>query len=239
MNDGCDCQIFRSSFIPTLATFIALALPPQASAQPLVSESLCGPLNAVQGDNRHINQKQRQLVEGAHFPSHVENLIRGHSTHFAGDISYTLIAFPNHYRALVSAVRYAEKSKSDTPPQMWYPVECWFERAIRFKADDHIVRMLYADFLIKRSRHDEAIRQLDAALFYADPESPITPYNVGFLYLEMKRYDKALLYAQKAQAMGFPKLELRRRLETAGKWSDSESTPTPSETIPIAPELAP
>jgi tetratricopeptide (TPR) repeat protein len=103
---------------------------------------------------------------------------------------------------------------------MWYPVECWFDRAIRFKADDHIVRMLYADFLIKRSRHEEAIRQLDAALFYADPQSPITPYNVGFLYFEMKRYDKALLYAQRAQAMGFTNQELRRRLEAVGQWSE-------------------
>jgi tetratricopeptide (TPR) repeat protein len=103
---------------------------------------------------------------------------------------------------------------------MWYPVECWFDRAIRFKADDHIVRMLYADFLIKRSRPEEAIRQLDAALYFADPQSPITPYNVGFLYFEMKRYDKALQYSKRAQDMGFPNQELMRRLEAVGQRSE-------------------
>ena len=214
------CPVRRSGLAIILATIFTAWLPPQVHAQTYAGESICGPLTAVQGDNRYINQKQRILVEHAHFPSHVENLIRGHSGHLASDISYTLTAFPNHYRALISAVRYAEKSKTDTPPQMWYPVECWFDRAIRFKADDHIVRMLYADFLIKRSRQEEAIRQLDAVLFYADPQSPITPYNVGFLYLEMKRYDQALLYAQRAQAMGFPNQELRRRLDAAGQWSE-------------------
>jgi tetratricopeptide (TPR) repeat protein len=220
MKERQGCPVLRSGVALILAAIFTLWLPPQVYAQTYAGESICGPLNAVQGDNRYINQRQRILVEHAHFPIHVENLIRGHSGHLASDISYTFNAFPNHYRALISAVRYAEKSKTDTPPQMWYPVECWFDRAIRFKADDHIVRMLYADFLIKRSRHEEAIRQLDAALFYADPQSPITPYNVGFLYLEMKRYDKALLYAQRAQAMGFQNQELKRRLEAVGQWSE-------------------
>jgi tetratricopeptide (TPR) repeat protein len=220
MKERSCCHVRRSGLAISLAAIFTFWLPTQVLAQSYAGESTCGPLNAVQGDNRYISQKQRTLVEHAHFPIHVENLIRGHSGHLASDISYTLNAFPNHYRALISAVRYAEKSKTDAPPQMWYPVECWFDRAIRFKADDHIVRMLYADFLIKRSRHEEAIRQLDAALFYADPQSPITPYNVGFLYLEMKRYDKALLYAQRAQAMGFTNQELRRRLEAVGQWSE-------------------
>ena len=220
MKERSCCHVRRSGLAISLAAIFTFWLPTQVFAQTYAGESTCGPLNAVQGDNRYISQKQRILVEHAHFPIHVENLIRGHSGHLASDISYTLNAFPNHYRALISAVRYAEKSKTDAPPQMWYPVECWFDRAIRFKADDHIVRMLYADFLIKRSRHEEAIRQLDAALFYADPQSPITPYNVGFLYFEMKRYDKALLYAQRAQAMGFTNQELRRRLEAVGQWSE-------------------
>ena len=220
MKERSCCHVRRAGLVISLAAIFTFWLPTQVFAQTYAGESSCGPLNAVQGDNRYISQKQRILVEHAHFPIHVEHLIRGHSGHLASDISYTLNAFPNHYRALISAVRYAEKSKTDAPPQMWYPVECWFDRAIRFKADDHIVRMLYADFLIKRSRHEEAIRQLDAALFYADPQSPITPYNVGFLYFEMKRYDKALLYAQRAQAMGFANQELRQRLEAVGQWSE-------------------
>jgi tetratricopeptide (TPR) repeat protein len=209
-----------SALAVNLAASFTLWLPTQVYSQTYAGELNCGPLNGVQGDNRYINEKQRSLVESAHFPIHVENLIRGHSGHLAGDISYTLNAFPNHYRALISAVRYAERTKTDTPPQMWYPVECWFDRAIRFKADDHIVRMLYAEFLIKRSRPEEAIRQLDAALHFADPQSPITPYNVGFLYFEMKRYDKAFQYSKQAQDMGFPSHELMRRLEAVGQRSE-------------------
>ena len=220
MTENQKCRIRWPDLAVILAATFTLWLPIQVHSQTYAGELSCGPLNGVQGDNRYINQKQRALVENAHFPIHVENLIRGHSGHFAADISYTLNAFPNHYRALISAVRYAERTKTDTPPQMWYPVECWFDRAIRFKADDHIVRMLYAEFLIKRSRPEEAIRQLDAALHFADPQSPITPYNVGFLYFEMKRYDKAFQYSKQAQDMGFPSHELMRRLEAVGQRSE-------------------
>jgi hypothetical protein len=90
MKERSCCHVRRSGLAISLAAIFTFWLPTQVFAQTYAGESICGPLNAVQGDNRHISEKQRVLVEHAHFPIHVENLIRGHSGHLASDISYTI-----------------------------------------------------------------------------------------------------------------------------------------------------
>lgn len=198
--------------------------PTPAAAQ--VSPSMCGPLDGGYGpyDYRGADPYKLGLVEGTHFTPPVEALVRGHSTTTAGpDLDYTLRAFPNHHRALLAVVRYGEKFKSKNPPGLRYPVECWFERALRFRRDDHIVRMIYASYLDKQGRLPDALEQLHIAENEAK-DNPFTHYNIGLVYFDLKQYDKALEQAHRAIALGFTRTELRDQLAGVGKWQDPAPT---------------
>jgi TPR repeat protein len=172
----------------------------------------------------HVNQ-----VEGAHFPPHVELWTRGNRGPLGSDIDYTILHIPNHHRALISIARRAGQLKLPQLPNMRYPVECYFERAIRYKSDDHIVRMLYAQFLIDHERPAEAAHQLESVAGMAG-DNGFTMYNIGLIYADMKDYAQALTFAHKAAALGFSRPELRQRLEKVGRWVE----PAASAAVPSA-----
>lgn len=171
------------------------------------------------------------LVHGAHFTAEVEALIRG-KTAFApgGDIDYTLRAFPNEHRALISMIRLGEKEKTPKPNGSRYTIECWFERAIQFRPDDGVVRMIYSTYLNKAGRIPEATAQLGIAATFAK-DNAFTHYNIGLHYFDLKDYEKALVQAHKAIELGFTRTELRDQLQSVGKWSepaDAASAPASS-----------
>ena len=173
------------------------------------------------------------IVEDYHFTPAVEALIRGSSSVIPGpDLSYTLGVFPNHHRALLAMVRYGEKMKSPRPPGASYSVECYFDRALRFRPDDSIVRMIYANYLSKSARAPEAIQQLEQATAFAG-NNAFSHYNIGLIYFDMKDYDRALRQAHKAIELGFPQTALRDRLQNVGKWTEPSGKPV------IGPETAP
>ena len=168
------------------------------------------------GDHMH----KLRLVEGAHFTNNVELLIRGKSATLpGGDIDYTLRAFPNHHRALMSVFRYGEKTRSQKPDGLTYEIECYFERAVRFAKDDPIVHMLYATYLNSRKRPADAVVQLELASSQGKKD-PFTQYNVGLIYFDMKKYDEAVAQAHKAMALGFERTQLQELLMKAGQWKD-------------------
>ncbi len=190
--------------------------------------SACGSLANSFGpfDYRTQRGESLQLVESAHFTAPIETLVRGRSggASPAGDLDYTLRAYPNHHRALISVMRYGEKSKSPHPRDLRYSVECYFDRATRFKPDDAIVRMIFATFLGASQRAPEAMKQLEQATSLAK-DNPFTHYNIGLIYLDMKVYDKALAQAHTAYGMGFTHPDLKNGLVAAGKWSDPPAQP--------------
>lgn len=160
------------------------------------------------------------IVLGAHFTPEVEALIRGKTNTAPGpDIDYTLRAIPNNHRALMAMMRLGEKEKTPQPRGSNYTVECWFERAIQFRPDDSIVRMIYSTFLHSKGRTPEANAQLEVATSYAK-DSALTHYNIGLHYFALKNYDKALLQAHKALELDFPQTELRDQLKSVGKWAE-------------------
>ena len=203
-----------------------------------VTAEACGPVTGLT-DYRKKTDYGLQ-VEKAHFPAQVENWTRGHSGPLGADIDYTIQRIPNHHRALASIARQAERAKKDQLPVMQYPVECYFERAVRFTPDDHVVRMLYAQFLISRARVSEATKQLEQADRLV-PDNPFTMYNIGLVYFDMKDYAHALAYAHKAMAMGLERPELRQQLESVGRWTEPEtgaSSPSTSTVPATAPSPA-
>lgn len=181
----------------------------------------CGSLENHYGpfDYRTERHGKLKIVEQYHFTPNVESLIAGNSGSLGGELSYTLATSPNHHRALMAMVRLGEKLKSPQPTGAKYSVECFFERALRFRSDDSTVKLIYATFLIKNGREADAIKQLEVAAAAAG-DNAFTQYNVGMIYFDIKRYDRALAQAHRAYGLGFEMPELRNQLQSVGKWTD-------------------
>lgn len=201
---------------------LLLATPFLASAQE--GMTLCGPLANAYGPYDFRNDRDKlPIVVGAHFTPVVEALIRG-TTNVSpgGDIDYTLRAIPNHPNALLSMAKLADRERTDQPRGSRYTVDCWFDRAIRFRPDDHVVRMLYANFLTEKKRSEDALRQLEVVRLQLAKDNPFTHYNLGLLYLGLQQFDKALAEAHLALSLGYPRTELQEKLRAAGHWKDPE-----------------
>ena len=202
----------------TVASVLLLGSACLALAQQ--GEAACGALQNHFGpfDYRTANSQRLHLVEDIHFTRFIENLTKGgRDNPFGDDIAYTLHVFPNHHRALVTLQKLAEREKTDSPSSAQRSVACYFDRAMRFQPDDLIVRMLFAEYLIKKTRTEEATKQLDYVVGLAG-DNPFTHFNVGLLFIDMKNYDRALVQAHRAVAMGFNRTELKERLQAVNKW---------------------
>jgi tetratricopeptide (TPR) repeat protein len=203
----------------TLSTLLLLAaICAPAWAQP------CGSLANAYGPYDYRKDTSKiAVVEQYHFSVEVETLLKGMTSGSAGgDMDYTLRAVPNHHRALMAAIRLADKENTPQPKGMRYPLECWLERAVRFAPDDTVSRLIYASYFIKKKRPVDANAQLERAESIAQ-DNPFSHYNIGLLYLDLKNYDKALIQAHKALALGLPKKELADALRRVGKWRDPPS----------------
>jgi hypothetical protein len=190
---------------------------PQACGNPFQNHH--GPF-----DYRTASVAARKLVEDFHFTVGIESMTRPKNTTFrnmAQDVQYTLNVFPNHHRALITMERLADRWKVDPAPGAPFPVECYFDRAIRFRPDDTVARALYAQFLARRGRIDQAALQLEQAVEHAQ-ENPLSHYNIGLVFLEIGRHEQALIQAHRAMAMGYPRTELADKLKSAGRWREPE-----------------
>lgn len=182
-----------------------------------------------------------ELVENRHFTRPVELLLRGESTaNLAADIAYTLRMFPNHHRALASLVRYSENKKQSIFSGMNFSVECYLQRAVNFKPDDLQARIIYASFLAKNKRLEQARKQLE---YIEDDQNKTstTNYNLGLIYLEIGDHEKSLHYAHKAYSESFPLAGLKNKLTRIGKWKDIRTetkTPPDNEASTITPNIS-
>ncbi len=206
----------------TLLVAIALGALQNVGAQDF---SPCGPL--VTGgfgpfDYRTASASDKKLVEGTHFTPDVANLRAGSTGAIGGDIDYTLRAFPNHPRALLAMSNLGQKTKVAKPPGAMWTVDCYFDRALRWRPDDPNVRLVFGIHLIRRGQKDAARVQLEIA-----EQSPIEEggfrYNLGLAFLDVGDPDRALAQAWRAYALGYDLPGLRRRLEKIGKWRDAEN----------------
>jgi tetratricopeptide (TPR) repeat protein len=211
--------------------------PAIALAQP-ANESLCGPLKSGPGQygpyDFRIDKDKLPIVLTAHFTPAVESLTRGNTATSPGpDIDYTLRAIPNHPNALFSMMRLAEREKTPKPTGARYTVECYFDRAMRFRPDDHVVRMLYTTLLISNKRKPEAMQQLEKVLTSAN-DNAFTYQNVGLLYFDLGEYPLALIQAHKAIELGLNRQDLREKLQSAGQWKDAVTNADSVSTEPAA-----
>lgn len=211
------------------AIFGAAALVLSCAGLPAWAESDCGSLQNHFGPfDYRIERDKAVQVEKHHFNANVESLRRGQSgANIAGDIEYLLRVFPNHHRGLNALMRLGLKVKSEYLEGLAYPVECYFERALRYQPNDAIARMLYANYLVLHQRPSEAAQQLEVAIGVA-AENPFTHYNIGLMYMELKDYPRALAQAHRAIELGFTKPELKDRLVAARQWVEPALAPPPA-----------
>lgn len=202
-----------------IGSLAAVALAVTGSAQ---AANYCGELKNHYGpyDYRMRGQVDLEVVERAHFTADVEAGIKGNTSYLGDDLSYTLLAIPNHLRALATLSRLSQRSKSHKLPNMRYAVECYFDRAIRFAPDDSAVRALYGSHLFARGRSDDALKMLTGAV-ELNPTDPTINYNIGLVYFDRKDYSAAMRHARVAYDLGFPLEGLKNKLAKVGKWEEA------------------
>ena len=186
--------------------------------------NVCGELENAYGPYDYTNPIDRRdklpIVETRHFTSSVENLIKGNKGYIYGDLDYTLRAFPNHHRALSSMSQY-QILHPRPPNATYYSIECYFDRAMRFKPDDAIVKMLFGIYYHRIKKYDNALKYYKLALELA-PNSAEIHYNLGLLFFDMEKYDEALSHAQKAYSLGAQVGGLKAMLKKKHKWKEDK-----------------
>lgn len=172
------------------------------------------------GDYTSADDRQGlAVVENFHFTPNVERLVRGATGALGADIGYTLEHFPNHHRALAAMSRLSLRDKNRKPHGARYTIECYFDRALRYRPDDARVHALYGGYLLALGRSASALEQLEQAA-RLEPGNASAHYNLGLLYVKTKDYDKARASAHKAYSMGFPLPGLKNQLVAAGEWRE-------------------
>lgn len=190
-----------------------------AFAQPAYVSLNCGdPYDTLHGpyDYAAPSEKARQqlpLVEAYHFTRVTETL--GKSDRVAkhyGNLHYTLRVFPNHHRALNTLSRLSRLAP--VPPgkrdSVMHP-DCYFERAVKFRPEDPVVRLLYGIHLHMQKKLPQAQKHYEKALAI-EPNYVEAHYNLGLLYFDMQHYDKAREEAKFAYERGYPLDGLKNKL---------------------------
>ena len=232
-------KVFARFIIPPIVSSMLLFSADAGAARP---HEDCGSLENSYGPYDYTNPKDVESklnrVERAHFDKGVEDL-KGHLTtpggknQLAGDIAYTLRAFPNHHRALYAMVRLHIKNKDKPGRLMQYSADCWFNRATRFKPDDGVVYMLYGLYLSRMADYEDALVQYRHAESLL-PDSAEVAYNMGLLFAKTEDYESAMRYANKAYSLGYPLPGLRNKLKRANAWNPEIKADPATEADPEA-----
>ena len=192
-----------------------------SSAADVMAANYCGELKNSIGPFDYREKKQNEealmLVEGRHFTAQYERLIEDERGYIGAELAYTLRAFPNHHRALMAFGKLALKKNTQKPFGSAYSVECFFDRAMRFRPDDGIVRMVYGIYLSQSGNIEKAIEQLVEA-DKLEPNNANINYNIGLLYFKKNNYENAIRYAKNAYRLGFSLPWLKDALIKSGKW---------------------
>lgn len=168
-------------------------------------------------------------VETHHLLPVQEMVKKGYTTSDTGgrirdiweEIDFTLRWFPNHPEGLRFMAQWLPRYPH--PPNKG--VIYYFEKAIQYKPTskwrpvDAVARQLYAMYLHKSGKYDEAEKLYLSALEIA-PNNAEIHYNIGLLYCAKKEYEKALPHAQTAYKLGYPLPGLRNMLIKAGTWKE-------------------
>jgi tetratricopeptide (TPR) repeat protein len=168
------------------------------------------------------------LVEENHFTRGVENLSKGKSSTPMGDIDFVLRIFPNHHRALRSAVEFSLKHKRYPASEHGLPAECYLSRAMKFSPSDPVPPSLLGYYMHRKGKLKQALKANEVAMRLS-PSDVMTRYNTGLLLVELKRYDEARAIAEPLYDAGLDLPGLKNKLIRAGAW---EQPAEPAAEVP-------
>jgi hypothetical protein len=161
-----------------------------------------------------------ELVQTHHFNTKIRTF-NSFPMFIAENLDYTLRHFPNHHEALYTVSKFEHKLGGTLPQKPSWTwrrsAKCYFDRAIRFRPKDGVVRMLYGIHLHKAGKLENALKQYKAGLELIPGSSELN-YNLGLLYYDLKKYKLAKKYATIAYKLGYPLPGLRNMLKEAGYW---------------------
>ncbi|MCQ8103101.1 hypothetical protein NP590_03185 [Methylomonas sp. SURF-2] len=213
--------ILITTLIPTVTA--------AANSAPWVGQTLQGLpcTGGAQGygpfDYTKLEDKQNlPIVEHSHFSADVENHIKGIGGYVPADLDYTLRAFPNHHRALLSVIRYKFKLTNKLLTEnreLLSPVECYLQRAIKFSPQDSASYALYGYYLHKIGHLTESSTIYQKAL-EIDNDNPKIAYSLSLLLIDMKEYERALKYAKIAYKNKKTPESLKLKLKNIGIWTE-------------------
>lgn len=194
-----------------------------AQRAPWVGETLDGRL-CEGGDARDygpydytIHKNMLWRVENRHFSTQVEQLRGGDTTaHPMGDVNYTLVRFPNHHRALYTAVRFS-LGESTFGSLRQFPAECYLQRAINFSPNDSVPYMLFGLYMHRLGQLELSMEKYRAAEALAPNDANLL-YNMGLVLFDSGNFEASYQYAVEAYNYGIEFPGLRRKLEEAGHW---------------------
>jgi len=199
---------------------VSLATGSLLAAQGQTLEACGNPNEGLQVDYRDPTDADLlNNINRNHLNENVEGLIKGQSGSIASDLDYALRNAPNHPRALYAMARYHLREGKDKFPDETYSMACWFDRAMRFAPTDASVRMIYGIYLHRKGDLAAADTRYREALSLA-PGSAEVHYNLGLLYVDMRRYDDALTQAHEAYRLGYPLPGLKQKLVSARRWTE-------------------
>ena len=156
-------------------------------------------------------------VDDNHFSPQVEQLLAGDTTrHPMGDVNYTLVRFPNHHRALYTAIRFS-LGESSFDGLDRFPAECFLQRANNFSPNDPVPFMLYGLYLHRLGELDEALEKYQKAEELTPGDANLL-YNLGLIHFDLGNFTQAKQYAEKAYSLGIELPGLRRKLQEEGYW---------------------
>ena len=213
-----------------MSIFLVSALSPVFAVS---DDPRCGRLSVRQGYGPHDYRERHSstrgnlaVVEEYHFtPAMQRDALRGAKSNVWGNLDYTIMAFPNHSRALYLLGVYADKMrkyhkeyfKTLESKETYSPVMCYFKRAIKYAPDDPNVWNALGRLQITLKKPDQALKSFKQVVKLA-PKSPAAHYNLGLAYFAAKEYPAAATSARKAYALGHKAQDLKRRLASKGHW---------------------
>ncbi|MEZ5567642.1 MAG: hypothetical protein R3E54_04750 [Halioglobus sp.] len=216
--------LFIIAIYGVLAPAVVLAKPAAPWVGKTLSGKQCAGGQPTTGPFDYLNMPANagmlRVVEENHFNRNVETLAKGMSSTPMGDIDFTLLAFPNHHRALQSAMNFSMQRKQWPADSKGHPAECYLQRAINFSPRDPVPVKLYGYYMHRKGKLEVALQANQRALTM-QPADVMLRYNTALILVDLKRYDEALALAQPLYKAGLTLPGLKNKLVKAGVWEYS------------------
>lgn len=175
------------------------------------------------------------ITEEYHLTPEILKLQQATTTTAINDIQYTLMAWPNHHKALYAAYEYrllnrGEFRRDINAPS---PVECHLQRAINFSPQDPVPYMILGLLLHEWELYEDALKSFRKANALM-PNDVITLYNLGLTLVELEKYEEAREVANQVYSTDFPLPGLRNKLIAAEQRSQEAAEEASPEGEPPA-----